>query len=343
MPFASFIKAIAHGQRDERELSTDDARQLFGALLDGGVPELEVGALLLALWMKGESLTDMLGFHQAMGERVYRLRPPDGAVRPVVLASYGGAREQPNLTPLVALLLRRMGVPVLIHGCLEGYGRVASAYIFRALGVLPCATLPQAQVALDREKLAFVPTAVLCPGLATLLALRARLGVRSSAHLMAKLLDPFAAAGLRLVSATHPPSLARLRELLVATGESALLMRATEGEPYANPRQRPRMEYLEDGHVELLFEQEHGALESADHAESVDARATASYIGKILEGLLPTPLAIVNELACCLYACGFADDHDDVQDSNHVKDSNHANFNHAKALAAVQTHGRAAA
>jgi anthranilate phosphoribosyltransferase len=338
MPFASFIKAIAYGEGDAGELSIEDARQLFGALLDGGVPDLEVGALLVALRIKGESLTELLGFHQAVGERVYRLRPPDGAVRPVVLASYGGAREQPNLTPLVALLLRRMGVPVLIHGGLEGYGRIASAYIFRALGVLPCATLPQAQATLDREKLAFVPTGVLCPGLANLLALRGRLGVRSSAHLMAKLFDPFAGASLRLVSATHLPSLARLRELLIATGESALLMRATEGEPYANPRQRPRMEYLQDGRIELLFEQEHGALECADHGESVEARATASYIGKILEGLLPTPLAIVNQLACCLYACGFTDDYNDVKDSNHAKD-----FNHAKALAAVQTHGRAAA
>jgi len=56
---------------------------------------------------------------------------------------------------------------------------------------MPSATLAQAQKALDEDLLAFVPVAALCPGLASLLALRHRLGLRNCAHTMAKLIEPF--------------------------------------------------------------------------------------------------------------------------------------------------------
>jgi anthranilate phosphoribosyltransferase len=327
MSYASVIRDVVRSERGARDLGEDEARRLFGAMLDGGLPELELGALLAALAIRGESPQELMTFHQALDARVHRLAAPEGEVRPVVLPAYGGARSKPNLTALVAALLQRVGVPVLVHGTLEGHGRIATAYILRELGVLPCATLAQAQAALDRDKLAFVPTAVLAPGLADLLALRARLGTRTTAHLMAKLIDPFGGAGLRVVCTMQADHLDRLREVLLASGERALLLRGTDGEPYADPHKRPRIEYVDDGRAETLFEQESAMVEGlAGLGAATDARATAAYIRKALDGHAPMPLPIINQLACCLYASGFT-----------------ADFNQAKAIAAVQTHSLAPA
>lgn len=318
MSYAHYIKEIGRGAKGSRELSPEDARQLYAAMLDGGVPDLELGAILLALRMKTESLSELLGFHQALSERVARLRPPGGRARSVVIPTYNGARGQPNLMPLVALLLQRLGVPVLVHGTLEGNGRVSSAAVFRELGVLPCATLTQAQDRLDRNGLAFVSTALLSPGLASLLALRQRLGVRNSAHTLAKILDPFGGDGLRLVCMTHPDYLQRMRELFLATGERALVMRGTEGEAYANPNKRPRIELYRDGAVQVLFEQEHMA-QQAELPQDLEAKATAAWIHKALQGGVALAQPIVNQLACCLYG------------SDHCAD-----FNAAKAVIAVE-------
>jgi anthranilate phosphoribosyltransferase len=327
MSYASVIRELVRAERGARDLGDDEARRLFGAVLDGGVPELELGALLAALAIRGESTQELMAFHEALRARVHRLAAPEREVRPVVLPAYGGARSRPNLTPLVAALLQRVGVPVLVHGTLEGHGRIATAYILRELGVLPCATLAQAQAALDRDKLAFVPTAVLAPGLADLLALRARLGTRTTAHLMAKLIDPFGGAGLRVVCSMQADHLDRLREVLIGSGERALLLRGTDGEPYADPHKRPRIEYVDDGRAETLFEQESAMVEGlAGLGAATDARATATYIRKALDGHAPMPLPIINQLACCLYASGFTTD-----------------FNQAKAIAAVQTHSLAPA
>ena len=113
MNFGLFLKEVGRGERGARDLGFDDARRLFGAMLDGGVPELELGALLLAFRFKTESLTELQGFHAALDERVVQLKSPDRRLRPVVVPSYNGARRQANLMPLLVLPLC---VPVLIFG-----------------------------------------------------------------------------------------------------------------------------------------------------------------------------------------------------------------------------------
>ena len=327
MSFAHYIKEIGRGAESAGDLSEHDAHQLFGAMLDGGVPELQLGAILIALRMKPEALPEMLGFYSALNERLFRLRAPAGKANPVVLPTYNGARNQPNLLPLLALLLQRFGVPVLMHGTLNGNGRGASAYILRELGIMPCASRVQAQEALDKSGIAFVPTAVLAPGLADLLSLRARLGVRSSAHSVAKLIDPFESESLRIVSASHPPYLATLREFLLATGARALLLRSTEGEPFADPARRPRLEYFHDAAAQVLFEAEVGPGKMTPTLpQAVDAATTAAWIKGVLVGETPVPLPLVNQLACCLFGSGYTND-----------------MNQAKAIVAVETGSLAAA
>ena len=323
MSIVRFIKELSGDADACRELSEEDAHDLFAAMLDGGVPDMELGACLSALHMKHESASELLGFYRAVSERVYALKPPATALCPLVFATYGGARQEPNLLPLLVLLLRRMGVPVLVHGTLEGGGRVASAYILRELGVLPCASLAQAQKSLDEEFLAFVPTAVLCPGLANLLSLRSRLGISNPAHSLVTLLDPVQGGGLRMVGADHPLQLAQQEAFLLTTGFNALLMKSTEGEPFANPQQRPRIKFFRQGETMVLFEEEmHSTRGTTSQPSAVDAAATAAWVKQAMAGQVPIPHPLVNQLACCLYASGYTDD-----------------LNQAKAIAAVEAGG----
>lgn len=326
MSFAHYIKEIGRGAEGSRDLSRDEARQLYGAMLDGGVPDLELGAILVALRMKAESNDEMLGFLTATSERLYHLRAPEARPRPVIIPSYNGARKAANLTPLLALMLQRFGVPVVVHGLLEGYGRVTTGHVFRELGILPSVTHQQAQQALQERGLAFVPLPVIAPGLANLLAVRARLGVRNSAHSLVKMIDPCGGGSVLLAAATHPPYIDTMREVLARHGSDALILRATEGEPFANPKRRPRIEYLCGGLSEILFEAEHDSLKSLPQLPEADAAATAAWTRKVLEGHMPLPLPIANQLACCLFAARYADD-----------------FNQAKAIVAVEGNGLAVA
>jgi anthranilate phosphoribosyltransferase len=301
-------------------LTEDQAYELFSAMLDSGVPDLELGAMLAALHLRGESVAELLGFHRAMTERLYGLQRPDTSILPLVIPAYGGALDEPNLLALLGLLLRRLGVPVLFHGTLEGSGRVATVYILREFGILPSATLTQAQATLDEDLIAFVPTAALCPGLAGLLALRSRLGVRTSAHVLAKLIDPFAGEAVVMAGSSNAAQLEQLAGFFTAAGGSALLLASTQGEPYAHPRRRPRMEHFSPGERAVLFEEEAGPVKPVPGLPpSIDAHTTAVWIRQALSGGTPIPHPLVNQIACCLYVCGYTED-----------------MNQAKAIAAVE-------
>ena len=323
MSYAQYIKEIGRGAEGARDLSRDDAQQIYAAMLDGGVPDLEMGAIILGLRVKGESLDEMLGFLDATDERTHRLDMPHGRVRPVVLPTYNGSRKEANLTPLLALLLQRFGVPVVVHGLLEGYGRVTTAHIFRELGVMPVPSITQAQIALDEKGLAFLPLNALCPGIHNLLGLRSRMGVRNSAHSLVKLINPFHGEAVLVAPATHPEFLNLMRDVLQARGDRAVLLRGTEGEPFANPKRRPRLEFIRDGGVDILFEAEHESLRALPNLpEANDAASTAKWIRRILDKQVPLPKPLANQLACLLYASGYAED-----------------FNQAKAIVAVEATG----
>ncbi len=327
MSFSTYLKEIGRGAHGARPLNEEQAYQLMSAMLDDGVPDLELGALLMALRVKGESLDELLGFYQAMDDRLNRISMPGSGPRPVVIPTYNGARRQANLTPLIALWLRQFGIPVLLHGTLEGHGRVATAYVLRELGILPCTTTAQAATQLTAERIAFMPTSALSPGLAALLNVRSRLGVRNTAHTVVKLMDPFDGNGLRMISVSHPDYLRLLSDFFGATGGEALLMRGTEGEPYANPKRRPDIMHFHDGQSTYLFEAETGPISSLPTIpESADAATTAAWIKRVLAREIFAPQPLVNQLACCLYASGYTQD-----------------FNQAKAIAAVETGSLAAA
>lgn len=309
MTYSALIKKLSQGVHGVVHLEEEEAYQLFSAMLDDGVSDLELGAIVMALRIKSESIEELLGFYRALDERVYPLALPASACLPVVLPSYSGARYQPNLLPLLALLLRECGVPVVIHGTLQSNGRVTSASILRELGIMPCINLPQAMQQLKEQGLVFLHALTLSPGLAALMTLRERMGLRNSAHSMVKLIDPFPDGCLRVVGVSHPVYLAKMRELLTITGARALLLRSTEGEAYADPMRRPQMEFINDGASRILFDAEEGAAKHLPLLpEGIDAHTTASWIRRVMAKEIAVPQSIISQLACCLYGSGYADD-----------------------------------
>jgi anthranilate phosphoribosyltransferase len=303
---AGLIKEINRDPQGARDLDTDEARALFRAMLDGVAPPLELGSVLLAYRIKGETVAEMVGFMTALNERVARLDIIADRPRPVVLPTYDGTRRLPNLTAMLALLLRRYGVPVLLHGMTDPdihFGRVATATVLRELGIGPVASVADAQRRLASEGIAYAPVELLAPELAGLLALRRRMGLGSSAHALAKLIDPFGGAGFRVVSVSHSDYLKRMRQFLVATRADALLLRGTEGEPFANPRRQPQLEWFDGGIAAVLFDAEAGKRTAMPALPSAaDAPAIAAWIVAALAGEQPIPSPILNQLACCMHA-----------------------------------------
>ena len=310
MSYAAYIREIARGPNGANDLSYADSRTLYDAMLSGKVPDLEIGAIITAFRLKGETLEEMHGFSDAAHINTASLLPPAyrDSFRPIVIPSYNGARKIPNLTPLLALALRSFNVPVVVHGLEDEFGRVTTARVFSELDISPVASLAEAQSHLQGQKIAFIPLPILSPGLTQQLTLRNRTGLRNSAHSLVKMLDPFKGDGIVIMAATHPEYIDSMRRTALNRGQCALLLRATEGEPFANPKRRPAIEFIHGKMVESLYEAEHESLKLMPNLpEESDAVTTAAWISQVLQGNVPMPSPVADQLAACLFACGHSE------------------------------------
>lgn len=304
MDYRKIIKEIGRGKLHARDLDRDTARGLYARMLKGEVPELELGGVLIALRIKGEGEAEMHGFYEAMQQHTIQLTPPVAKPMPIVMPSYNGARKQANLTPLLAILLHKLGFPVVVHGVSEDPTRVLTETIFELLGIEATRHAGQAQARLDSHQPVFIPVGALCPPLENQLAMRWRMGVRNSAHTLAKLATPFAEnAALRLSSVSHPEYVPRVAKFFSEVGGRALLMHGTEGEVYANPQRCPQITQIDDNGVRVVYERE-DATRTPDLPTSKDPHETAKWIEQCLAGNVAVPESLKIQMACCLLATG---------------------------------------
>jgi anthranilate phosphoribosyltransferase len=298
MSISVYLKDIGRGAAGARSLSAEAARDLMRQVLTRQASAAQIGAFVLAMRMKGETLPELSGFLEAVHEHCLVVK----SCQPVVLLpSYNGSRKLPNLTPLLALWLAREGHRVLVHGPEHDANRVTTAEILHDLGLPAAQGLPDIEQAWARREPAFVPTRVLSPPLQALLDLRQQIGLRGPGHTVAKMLNPVqGAAALRVVNHTHPEFGALMAQWAETSAVDALLLRGTEGEPVADPRRHPKLDTWIDGRQrpDLSGPAHEGVLAELPWLpRETDAAATAVFVQEVLSGMRPVPQPLARQAA----------------------------------------------
>jgi anthranilate phosphoribosyltransferase len=288
MGIGHYIKEIGRGKDGARSLARDQAADLIGQVLDAKVTDLEVGAFCLAMRIKGETPEEMAGFLDAVHARLNAL-PQLGQQPTVVIPCYNGARKLPALAPLLALLLCQQGVRVCVHGTATENSRTTSFEVLEALGYKTLTAVDQAQAGLN-----LVPTEVLSPALKKLLDVRRVVNLRNPAHSLVKLMNPCQGSALIVSSYTHPEYALSMAQTFKLTQASAFLLRGTEGEPVADARRTPQMDFFHGGSTQTVQAAQAGALQSIPELPQPNAAETAAYIEDVLKqkSEVPAPIAI---------------------------------------------------
>jgi len=291
MGISQYIKEIGRGARGAKPLTREQATDLFGQVLDGTVTDLEIGGFCLAMRIKGETPEEMAGFLDATHARLHRI--PAGDRPLVVLPSYNGARKLPVLTPLLALLLAREGLPVLVHGSASETSRVLASNVLTALGLPPLAAVRP----VANGEVAFAPTELLNPALKRLLDVRRVVGLRNPGHSVVKLMQPGAGACVVVASYTHPEYARTMGETFELTGMTALLSRGLEGEVVSDPRRTAQIDgFVRGVRTELQAQQAGTATEVPGLPKEIDVDTTADYTRRVLAGELPVPEAVAAQV-----------------------------------------------
>ncbi len=285
MNFHGIIKEVGRGARGARGLEPHIASEAFTALLNGEISDVQLGAWWLAMRIKGETAEELSAFVDAMQAAVaFQVASSEPVV---VLPCYNGARQLPNLTPLLAWALTQRGGKVLLHGVRADPTRVTTFALFEALGFAIVQSAAEAERALTSTGFAYAPLDAIHPKLATLIANRWRIGVRSTPHTVTKLLQPIVGRSLRVVALTHGDYIERMSAHLASVpGASAAVFRGCEGEPVLHPKRAVPVQIFQNG---ASFMREWRGVPEHDLPDTCDIATTVAYIESVIHGKREMP------------------------------------------------------
>lgn len=116
-----------------RPLTGPEAEAAFSALFDGAATPAQIGGLLMALRVRGETVDEIAAAARAMRARMNRVHAPPGAMD--IVGTGGDGKGTLNISTATAFVVAGAGVPVAKHGNRALSSRSGAADVLASLGV----------------------------------------------------------------------------------------------------------------------------------------------------------------------------------------------------------------
>jgi anthranilate phosphoribosyltransferase len=230
MSFQDILAKIAKGPKASKDLTWDESKQAMKALIEGEATSAQVGAFLIAMRFKSESVTELAALTAAARQYVMPLTVSRD-VALVDVPAYAGKQDTFHAIIAASIVAAAAGAPVLMHGYDGITGRPGSAGVLRALGISVDADPKAVTEQVNRHGFAYLDIGLYHPPIYRFLEMRQELGVRNVFHPIARLLNP-ARAAVQIVGLSHPPHFEKTAEALRILGcPRALIIRGVEGDP----------------------------------------------------------------------------------------------------------------
>jgi len=210
-------------------LSSEEMEELVGQIMRGETSAAQLGALLTALRMKGETRAEITGAARAMRAHAAAIHPR-AEVLVDTCGTGGDLRGTFNVSTAAAFIAAGAGLHVAKHGNRAMSGAVGGADVLEALGVKIDLPPEQVEACIDAIGIGFLFAPVFHPAMRHVAAARRELGIRTLFNLLGPLSNPAGArrqvVGVFAAEWTEPlaGALAELgaEHVLVVHGEDGL-------------------------------------------------------------------------------------------------------------------------
>jgi anthranilate phosphoribosyltransferase len=230
-----------------RDLTLEQSRQAFDAIMSGSADATQVTALLMALAMKGATAAELSGAAGAMREKSIRVDVPLGMDVLDTCGTGGDVKHTFNISTAAAIVIASCGVPVVKHGNRSASSKSGSADVLEALGV-KLELSPEAMTNCLREAgICFAFARSHHPAMKHVAPIRQALGVPTIFNLLGPLTNPGRAK--RQLLGVFKPELTRLMaEVLLQLGsERAWVAHGEDGLDELSTMAPTRITELKDG------------------------------------------------------------------------------------------------
>ncbi len=169
-------------------LSRDEAASAFEQMMSGEATPSQMGALLMALRVRGETVDEITGAVTAMRAKMLRVKAPPDAVD--VVGTGGDASGSFNISTCAALIVAGAGVPVAKHGNRALSSKSGAADVLAALGVNIDLNPEQIGHCIKEAGIGFMFAPAHHPATKNVAPIRAELGTRTIFNLLGPLSNP---------------------------------------------------------------------------------------------------------------------------------------------------------
>lgn len=304
--FKELIAQVADGA----SLRRDQAERAFEIIMSGEATPSQMGAFLMALRVRGETVDEITGAATVMRAKALAVKAPADAID--TCGTGGDASGTFNISTGAALAVAAAGVPVAKHGNRALSSRSGSADVLAALGVDIEADMALVEESIREANIGFLMAPRHHSAMRHVGPTRVELGTRTIFNLLGPLSNP-AGAKRQLIGVFARRWTEPLAEVLGQLGtERAWVVHGSDGLDEITTTGATHVAELRDGKVatfEVTPEDAGLARADPDDLKGSDAETNAKAITDMLAGA-PGPYRdiVLLNAAAALVVAGKADD-----------------------------------
>ncbi|MBM3606796.1 MAG: anthranilate phosphoribosyltransferase [Alphaproteobacteria bacterium] len=320
-----------------RPLTSAEAEAAFSALFDGAATPAQIGGLLMALRVRGETVDEIAAAARAMRARMNRVTAPAGAMD--IVGTGGDGKGTLNISTATAFVVAGAGVPVAKHGNRNLSSKSGAADALTQMGINVMGGPAMAQAGLDHAGICFMMAPMHHPAMRHVGPPRAELGTRTVFNLLGPLTNP-ASVRRQLTGAFSAQWIRPMAEVLRDLGsEAAWLVHGGDGTDELSIAAESHVAALKNGRIsEFTITPEDAGLSRHPFEAIVggEPAQNAAAFRALLEGELGAyrDAVLLNAAAALLVADRVANLRDGVRMASESIDSGAAK-SRLEALAAV--------
>jgi anthranilate phosphoribosyltransferase len=299
--FKALIAKVATGAT----LSREEAAGAFDRMMSGEATPSQMGGLLMALRVRGETVEEITGAVTTMRAKMLGVKAPADAVD--VVGTGGDASGSFNISTCAAFIVAGAGVPVAKHGNRALSSRSGAADVLRALGVKVELNADQVGTCIRDAGIGFMFAPAHHPAMKNVGPTRVELGTRTIFNLLGPLSNP-ARVKRQMVGTFSKQWVEPMAQVLKNLGsESIWVVHGSDGLDEITTAGLTTVAALENGMIRTFEVGPEDAGLSRAKPEALrggDAEHNARALLDVLKGM-PSPfrdIAILNAAAALIVA-----------------------------------------
>jgi anthranilate synthase/phosphoribosyltransferase len=245
----SMLKPFIAKTINRTDLTSEEAEEAMNVIMTGQATQAQIGAYLVALRMKGESIAEITGSVRAMRANSVKVKLSTNEPLYDIVGTGGDGAHTFNISTAAAFVLAGTGRKVAKHGNRAASSHCGSADVLSALGVSLDLTPEQIAQAIEQIGIGFMFAAKFHPAMKHAIGPRKEIGQRTIFNILGPLTNP-AGANIQLTGVFSPDLTEPLAHVLNELGsKAALVIHGANGLDELNTTGINRVSHLKDGTV----------------------------------------------------------------------------------------------